>query len=274
MVVAMKVLRVPTHDSMMREFEREIKFMQTVRHPNIVLFLGAGRTKDGSPFLISEFVSRGSLRVLLDDSSQDLSFDRKVKYCLDIAHGMNFLHSLTPPRVHRDLKSDNLLISETDVVKIADFGLGKQVTGNLSRNSHQDQARRRFSIRRRLFNRMSSSRLPFLDLAGHDSPHARGAARWRAPELSISGSGEQYTMAADVYSFGIVMWEIVTRQLPFENYEFNYEVLDAVKRGERLPLPSSCPSEMEILIKDCWKADPCERPLFDEIESRLAAING
>ena len=127
MFAAMKILRQTTDDSFLRGFEREIKFMQTVRHPNIVSFLGAGRIADGSPFIISEFVSWGSLRDVLDDQAQDISHALKVKFALDIARGMNFLHNLTLPRVHRDLKSDNFLVSETDIVKITDFGLVKQV---------------------------------------------------------------------------------------------------------------------------------------------------
>ena len=202
MFVAMKVLPMPTIDSMMWLFEREIKFMQTVRHPNILLFLGAGRTTDGSPFIISEFVSRGSLRDLLDDNSQVLSTERKIKFCLDVAHGMKFLHSLTPPRVHRDLKSNNLLISETDVVKIADFGLGNQIPVVTSDDSSQGR-RGRGSVltRRRSCNQMSDLRLPLLDLRGQDSPHALGPARWRAPELSVLYSQSQYTTAADVYRY-------------------------------------------------------------------------
>jgi serine/threonine protein kinase len=75
------------------------------------------------------------------------------------------------------------------------------------------------------------------------------------------------------YSFGIVVWEIVTRQLPFQNYRFNYQVLDAVTRGERPALPSSCPSELATLIQGCWRADPCERPSFAEIDNHLTAIS-
>jgi hypothetical protein len=74
------------------------------------------------------------------------------------------------------------------------------------------------------------------------------------------------------YSFGIVVWEIVTRQLPFQNYRFNYQVLDAVTRGERPALPNNCSSELETLIRDCWTADPGGRPSFSEIESRLTTI--
>ena len=78
MFAAMKILRQQTDDSVIWEFEREIKFMQTIRHPNIILFLGAGRTSDNSPFIISEFVSRGSLRRLLDDQTQAISLAMKV----------------------------------------------------------------------------------------------------------------------------------------------------------------------------------------------------
>ena len=199
MSVAMKVLRFPTNDSMTLEFEREIKFMQTVRHPNIVLFLGAGRTRDGIPFIISEFVSRGSLRDLLDDNSQVISNKKKIKFGLDIAHGMNFLHSLSPPRVHRDLKSDNLLISETEIVKIADFGLGKQVPFGDRDRSRRHRGRRSLYTYRHSRSQTSDTCLPLLDLCDNDSPHALGAARWRAPELSVSDSQIQYTTAADVY---------------------------------------------------------------------------
>ena len=197
MFAAMKILRQPADDSFLWEFEREIKFMQTVRHPNIVLFLGAGRTAEGSPFIISEFVSRGSLRDLLDDQTQDISHALTVKFALDVARGMNFLHSLSPPRVHRDLKSDNLLISETNIVKITDFGLGKQVSMSLS---SLQQPRRR----RRIWGHHSDSEtvpisLPLLQTRGRDSPHALGAARWRAPELLKSMSSRHYTKAADVY---------------------------------------------------------------------------
>ena len=200
MFAAMKILRQPTDDAFLWEFEREIKFMQTVRHPNIVLFLGAGRTRDGSPFIISEFVSRGSLRDLLDDETREISYVLKVKFALDISRGMNFLHSLNPPRVHRDLKSDNLLISETDIVKITDFGLGKQIA------TPHSSTQQRLSRRRRFWGERSNSQsvpvgigFPLLQTRGRDSPHALGAVRWRAPELSVSRSSKRYTKAADVY---------------------------------------------------------------------------
>ena len=74
------------------------------------------------------------------------------------------------------------------------------------------------------------------------------------------------------YSFAIVLWEIVTRQLPFDHYRFNYEVLDAVCTGERPTLPDDCEAEMKTLIKDCWNGTPTERPSFQHIEERLSAL--
>ena len=206
MFVAMKILRLPASDSILWEFEREIKFMQTVRHPNIVLFLGAGRTTDGSPFLISEFVSRGSLRRLLDDTDTVMTTEMKVKFCEDVARGMNFLHSLTPPRVHGDLKSDNLLISETDTVKIADFGLGKQISSDAP--NREGRIGTVHKTRRHKNSERSCMYVPLVELSNHDSPHALGASRWRAPELSVSGAKNSYRTPADVYRYILTLVEV------------------------------------------------------------------
>jgi hypothetical protein len=183
--VAMKLLRFPTNDSLMWVFEREIKFMQTIRHPNIVLFLGAGKTNDDCPFIISEFVSRGSLRSLLDDVTQDIPTTMKIKFALDVARGMNFLHSLKPPRVHRDLKSDNLLVSEAGIVKVTDFGLGAQLVEQERKDRRHDH---------------QTSCLPLLEYR-HDTPCGQGASRWLAPELAASRSAKSFSTASDVYRY-------------------------------------------------------------------------
>ena len=224
MFVAMKILRLPASDSILWEFEREIKFMQTVRHPNIVLFLGAGRTTDGSPFLISEFVCRGSLRRMLDDTDTVITTAMKVKFCEDVARGMNFLHSLTPPRVHGDLKSDNLLISETDTVKIADFGLGKQISSDVPKREGRIKHRRHENRQR------SSIYAPLVELSNRDSPHALGASRWRAPELSESGAKVNYKTPADVYRYIAALVE-----------RFNFDFLFNVSSTYSYPKPRPYP---------------------------------
>jgi hypothetical protein len=274
MFAAMKVLRQPADDAFMWEFEREIKFMQTVRHPNIILFLGAGRTRDGAPFIVSEFVSRGSLRELLDDQTQDIPLELQVKFALDIARGMSFLHSLFPPRIHRDLKSDNLLVSEMDIVKITDFGLGKQISAPLSR---QQGLITRFKFWKKSSNSQyipSTVGFPLLQQHDRESPHALGAARWRAPEISNAASSEHDAKSADVYSFAVVLWEIVTRQLPFRHYDFNYEVVSAVRSGERPAFPGDSPSVLALkpLIQDCWQTEPTDRPSFGVIKKSLKQI--
>ena len=179
--VAVKIMHLPTDESLVREFEREIVYMQTIRHPNIVMFVGAGKmTEDDRPFIVLEFLHRGSVRSVLDD--QELTHVRRMEFAHDIANGMKFLHSLNPPRVHRDLKSDNLLVSRSWTVKIGDFGMGKLlgVDEQATIRGHKSSTKRHRYARR-------SSDPPTLSLLETDiefSPHAVGAARWRAPEIS------------------------------------------------------------------------------------------
>ena len=111
-----------------QEFDREIQFMRTVRHANIVLFLGGGRFHtDDCPFLVTEFMSRGSLATILKNDPETFSADTRIRFALDASKGMEFLHGLQSPRIHRDLKSANLLVSEGWVVKVADFGCARLV---------------------------------------------------------------------------------------------------------------------------------------------------
>ena len=106
MDVAVKMLIGDDESQSSLEFAGEIKFMQTMRHPNIVLFIGAGRTNPrAQPFLVVEFAHRGSLRHVLDDVSIEINQNRKIDFALDASKGMEFLHQLDPPRIHRDVKS-------------------------------------------------------------------------------------------------------------------------------------------------------------------------
>ena len=179
--VAVKIMHLPTDESLVREFEREIVYMQTIRHPNIVMFVGAGKmTEDDRPFIVLEFLHRGSVRSVLDD--QELTHVRRMEFARDIANGMKFLHSLNPPRIHCDLKSDNLLVSRSWTVKIGDFGMGKLlgVDEQATIRGHKNSTKRHRYARR-------SSDPPTLSLLEPENElpaHAVGAARWRAPEVS------------------------------------------------------------------------------------------
>ncbi|XP_062515610.1 dual specificity protein kinase shkC-like [Corticium candelabrum] len=252
-VVAVKTMRVPQDRQLRQEFESEIRFMQTIRHENIVLFIGAGKSVvDAEPFLVTEYTQRGSLRDVLDNSELEITTLQKINFAFDAAKGMNFLHTLSPPRLHRDLKSPNLLVSHSWTVKVADFGFGRPLP---------EQRRSRQSG-----DRVSDLAVPLLEIRDELSFRNVGTIRWNAPELSL---GHQYNTAVDVYSFGIVMWEIWTRQLPFQQYRFAYEVRDAVASGERPQIPDMCPQGYSRLMQQCWSAQPNQRSTFSHILKSL-----
>ena len=188
--VAVKMLRTDDDPNDSLKFAEEIKFMQTMRHPNIVLFLGAGKTLEEQPFLVLEFTRRGSLRKVLDDASIELTDRRKIDFAIDAAKGMAFLHNLNPPRIHRDLKGENLLVSESWVVKVADFGLGRPLH---SQNKRQHAERKTFK---------RSITQPLLEDREALSLDGIGTARWSAPELSRR---EKYDGSIDVYRYTVVI---------------------------------------------------------------------
>ncbi len=190
MDVAVKMLIGDDDPQSSLEFAQEIKLMQTMRHPNIVLFIGAGTTSaQAQPFLVLEFAHRGSLRHVLGDVSIEIDEKRKIAFALDGSKGMEFLHKLDPPRIHRDVKSDNLLVSQSWIVKVADFGLGKSL-----RSTREHQHTDRY--------------MPLIDnnsqidsmygMSEHLSKDGIGTVRWRAPELSRRNA---YDGSIDVYRY-------------------------------------------------------------------------
>ncbi|XP_062501399.1 dual specificity protein kinase shkC-like [Corticium candelabrum] len=169
---------------------------------------------------------------------------------------MTFLHGLRPPRIHQDLKSSNLLVSFDWTVRVSDFGLPLAVPReginlpSVSRREHGDE---RSTLLKPL---------PYITVRV-------GNPAWAAPEVY---GNKPYGSAADVYSFGIVLWEIVARKLPFGDMIFLEEIKDAVITGERLEIPENCPSELTDLIKSCWHGLPACRPKFAEVVSRLVGM--
>jgi serine/threonine protein kinase len=96
-----------------------------------------------------------------------------------------------------------------------------------------------------------------------------GTTRWCAPELL---SGQEYDTSVDIFSFGIVLWEIWCRKLPFNTYSFDYEAADAIRRGERPPVPSDCSSCYYELMKQCWSHNKGQRPDFALVEESLKQL--
>mmetsp|Transcript_27257 Transcript_27257/g.38413 ORF Transcript_27257/g.38413 Transcript_27257/m.38413 type:complete len:685 (+) Transcript_27257:201-2255(+) len=238
-VVAVKKTKIPSHVSeteelqFLEDFAREAQIMRALRHPNVVQFLGICRSGADDICIITEFMPRGNLNKLLHDRSLHLDWDLRLRIAMDVAKGMNYLHKSNPPIVHRDLKTYNLLVDGNYKVKVCDFGLA------------------------RLLNQTSGVMT------------SCGTPAWTAPEVLRN---ELYTEKADVYSFGIVLWELVTREEPHQGVP-PFQVVFAVgTQGVRPPIPSTCPTEFAKLIKDCWAESPTARPSFDEIILRLQSM--
>ncbi|GJP34904.1 hypothetical protein CLOM_g19385 [Closterium sp. NIES-68] len=231
--VAVKVFA--RHDisaAFMRDFKKEIRIMEKLRHPNILLFMGAVASLDHLA-IVTEFLPRGSLFRLLHRRTAGLTKLRLLRMALDVARGVNYLHKCSPPVVHHDLKSANLLVDRNWTVKVGDFGLSKMK-----------------------FATYLSAR------------SGRGTPQWMAPEVLRN---EPSNEKSDVYSFGVVLWEMATRQVPWEGMN-PMQVVGAVGFLEQqLPLPNTIDPAMRQLVSDCWRS-PCERPSFDEITTRLRSM--
>ncbi|EGG20032.1 SMAD/FHA domain-containing protein [Cavenderia fasciculata] len=221
--VAVKIIfRSLIHKEKNGEFEKETQILKCLRHPNVVLFMGTCLLK-GNLAIITEYLNKGSLRDVLNSKSH-LSWNTKIKMMLDVAQGMNYLHSYNPKIIHRDLKSLNLLVDNNYNVKVSDFGLSRFSTGNEARTFC-------------------------------------GTLPWIAPEV-FTRSG--YSTKADVFSFGVVLWEVLTRQTPSGNI--------AGSTNGHPDIPPDCPIPFAQLIKDCCSKSPEQRPNFTQIINRLKSM--
>eukprot|EP00041_Stephanoeca_diplocostata_P035245 m.1234281 g.1234281 ORF g.1234281 m.1234281 type:complete len:1427 (-) comp24665_c0_seq11:370-4650(-) len=234
--VAVKRLKIPLDDLdpvSADDFEKEVTSMQSIRHPNLLSFYGAGVTHCGMAFLVVELMARGSMRSLLKDKQKTLPWTLRMSIAVDIARGMNHLHGLLI--VHRDLKSDNCLIDEHCHAKVADFGNSRLMS------EFRKQQKQQVVAETRLYKgpdgaHVAPAQLPARMTTGVGTP------LWMAPEL-LRGDSE-YGPSIDVYSYGIMLWEIWARRDPWEDIVANdylafWTLLEtAVTSGQRPPLPT------------------------------------
>lgn len=258
-VAVKKVFRSLIHENALKEFQAECNIMKRLRHPNIVLFLGITKPPEHSNgnshiegediklgnsanslftdslmCLVTEFMPLGSLHDVLMNPKTSVDLMAILKMATDSAMGVNYLHQFSPPIIHRDLKSHNLLVGDGFIVKVTDFGLAK------------------------ITNSADDSHLTFC-----------GTLPWAAPEV-LSGAG--YTVKADVYSFGVVLWELITRQEPYKGLHKPDIIVGVVNNGLRPPLfPDMEPLIVELIVA-CWAQNPDERPDFQQIVDRLTEV--
>ncbi|KAK7383316.1 hypothetical protein VNO78_28991 [Psophocarpus tetragonolobus] len=212
------------------QFKSEVEIMLRLRHPNVVLFMGA-ITRPPHFSILTEFLPRGSLYRLLHRPNLRLDEKKRLRMALDVAKGMNYLHTSHPPIVHRDLKSPNLLVDRHWVVKVCDFGL--------SRMKHHT----------------------FLS-----SKSCAGTPEWMAPEVLRN---EPANEKCDVYSFGVILWELTTARIPWKGLN-PMQVVGAVGfQNKRLEIPEDVDPAVAQIIRDCWQTEPHLRPSFSQLMTRL-----
>lgn len=216
------------------EFVREVWQLNRLKHENIIQLYALCEFPLS---IVTELFPKGNLYFYLhENSSQEMNWALKLKIALNIASGMNYLHSQKPILVHMDLKSPNILLESTDlnapiIAKIADFGLSAAlptVAGRLVTNPV-----------------------------------------WLAPEIIRN---KEYTHKVDVYSFGVILYEIAVRQKFFGELRFMSQLEDKILAGKRPTIPETCPKLISGLIEECWDNNPDHRPGFKQIFERLSKI--
>ncbi|KAJ7538882.1 hypothetical protein O6H91_11G067300 [Diphasiastrum complanatum] len=229
--VAVKVFTEQDHSGeLLNDFKKEVALMRRLRHPNVLLYMGA-ITSPERLGIVTEFLPRGSLFRLLHRHTPGMDWKRRLRMALDVARGMNYLHHFTPPIVHRDLKSSNLLVDRNWTVKVGDFGLSRLKHGT------------------------------FLT-----AKSGMGTPQWMAPEVLRS---EPSNETSDVYSFGVILWELATEQVPWTGLN-SMQVVGAVGfMNQRLIIPEDLNPAFASLIEDCWQSDPKLRPSFQDLADKL-----
>ncbi|XP_060187956.1 uncharacterized protein LOC132617083 isoform X1 [Lycium barbarum] len=221
------------------EFWREAEILSKLHHPNVVAFYGVVQDGPGGTLAtVAEYMADGSLRHVLIRKDRHLDRRKRLIIAMDAAFGMEYLHSKNI--VHFDLKCDNLLVNLKDpsrpICKVGDFGLSK-----IKRNTLV-------------------------------SGGVRGTLPWMAPEL-LNGSSSKVSEKVDVFSFGIVLWEILTGEEPYANMHYGAIIGGIVNNTLRPTIPGYCDPEWRCLMEQCWAPNPASRPSFTEIASRLRLLS-
>jgi LRR receptor-like serine/threonine-protein kinase FLS2 len=265
LTVAVKMLQQGVMDmdpEALDEFHKEVEFMQKTRHPNIVRFFGAGTWTDGRPFFVVELVTKGSLKSLLrgqhHEHKRDLPWKLRISFALDVARGMAYIHGLG--QMHRDLKPGNVLITEQDRAKIADFGTIRQLLTNKGRTQ-------------RVAHGAVESRAQ-QDPRSLELTAGKGTPLYMSPEVIRGGD---YNQQADIWSFGVLLWEIGSQRSPdlleqeggASRGPMLGRLLAMLEEGKRLRMEESWPAWYRVQISQCWAGKAEDRPPFAALVDQM-----
>lgn len=235
--------------------------------------------------IITEYLEQGSLADILYGPSklpaEIWTYELILTCALQAARGMLYLHSHHPPICHRDLKSSNLVVDDHWVVKVTDFGMSRIVPERIQEQGLGDENMRdsEYSIRESSSfsqNDSLNSRPTLGSTSNSNTSNASnavplemtsnlGTTAWCAPELLTASSKTRYSIKVDVYSFGMVLWELWEKKRPFEELTSRFDIMDAIRAGKRPPISDNCPPPFKSLIQRCWQTDPFRRPTFNYI---------
>uniref|UniRef100_A0A8C4X4T4 receptor protein-tyrosine kinase n=1 Tax=Erpetoichthys calabaricus TaxID=27687 RepID=A0A8C4X4T4_ERPCA len=227
MSVAIKTLKVGYTEKQRRDFLCEASIMGQFDHPNVVHLEGVV-TRGKPVMIVIEYMENGALDAFLRKHDGQFTVIQLVGMLRGIAAGMRYLSDMG--YVHRDLAARNILVNSNLVCKVSDFGLSRVI---------EDDPEAVYTT--------SGGKIP---------------VRWTAPEAI---QYRKFTSASDVWSYGIVMWEVMSYgERPYWDMS-NQDVIKAIEEGYRLPSPMDCPSGLHQLMLDCWQKERGERPKFDQI---------
>ncbi|XP_059473348.1 tyrosine-protein kinase Src42A [Neocloeon triangulifer] len=212
-----------------KDFLAEAQIMKKLRHTKLIQ-LYAVCTMEEPIYIITELMKNGSLLEYLQGKGRALKLPPLIDMAAQIASGMAYLESQN--YIHRDLAARNVLVAESNVVKIADFGLARLI----KEDEYEARVGARFPI------------------------------KWTAPEAA---NYSKFSIKSDVWSFGILLTELVTYgRIPYPGMT-NAEVLHQVEHGYRMPCPPGCPAALYDIMLECWHKDPMKRPTFETLQWKL-----
>ncbi|KAK6628279.1 hypothetical protein RUM43_002091 [Polyplax serrata] len=248
--VAVKTLKDNAKDCELADLISEYQLMKEIDHPNVIHLLGACTKLDGPIYIIIEYAKYGSLRNYLRknryvsyeqivdkvNSVQAVTPKDILTFAWQIAKGMNYLTDMK--LVHRDLAARNVLVAEGLICKISDFGL--------TRDIYEDDT----------YLKRSKGRVP---------------VKWMALE---SLADHIYTTKSDVWSYGVVLWELVTTgSSPYPGIA-GQNLFHLLKSGYRMEKPPNCSNELYQILRSCWHENPSHRPTFKSLVAKLEEMLG